>query len=629
MSARTTLGRIAGFAALLILFLPSCSNETNGGKERPQWTEEQAWEWEKKVGVIKGFNEPAKGYPGMSLEDIIKKVSEYGLNSVRFWVPGKTAEEQIESIHRYADICEKYGMTISPVLSIQRRKEFFENPDEEQGLKEAEKVIKTILTPFKDDPRIVLWDIWNEPNCDIFLVDGGTNEKQTRHELDWIEKMVHWCREVRLSQPITASIFFDSGANADTSSELFKRRVEVENMMDLHNFHSYACANDNKDIDFTLKKIRAMSDRPIVCTECLTRVNGSGVGRTLAKFADEHVHFYIWGSFISDRNWSVKWLRSTYDSYEVVFHNTMYPDGDYIDGREIDMLREFKFSEPGESADPGIEITERWSHERAWKRMALGPVKGIATSSANLSGIPSVYNSVRVRFSYNDWAKDKDAFFAKTDALLWDAAAKGITVLPVLTDDDDLGVGDDAVAEYVASVVGKYYFDPSVQAWDLYWHPGEKASDKTAVSKRVTSLFRSARNQYSNQPLTATPCVRVKDFETDFNYHDALIHGKTNGWNKLEFPGVSDSDLVHRIWSISDVLSFSTDQPQAEAGWLLSICFRYGRPVFCTGFLSPSEAEGIKTLERFSMSHVFWYTEKPLNAGKVAAFRFLPISTKH
>ena len=92
---------------------------------------------------------------------------------------------------------------------------------------------------------------------------------------------------------------------------------------------------------------------------------------------------------------------------------------------------------------------------------------------------------------------------------------------------------------------------------------------------------------------------------------------------------MSDSDLVHRIWSISDVLSFSTDQPQAEAGWLLSICFRYGRPVFCTGLLSPSEAEGIKTLERFSMSHVFWYTEKPLNAGKVAAFRFLPISTKH
>ena len=112
MSDGKILRRIAGFATLLILFLPSCSNETNGGKERPQWTEEQAWEWEKKVGVIKGFNEPAAGYPGMTREQIIKKASEYGLNSVRFWIPGKTPEDQIESIRNYADIAEKYGMTI-------------------------------------------------------------------------------------------------------------------------------------------------------------------------------------------------------------------------------------------------------------------------------------------------------------------------------------------------------------------------------------------------------------------------------------------------------------------------------------------------------------------------------------
>ena len=164
----------AGIIALLVLTLASCSSE--GGRERPQWTEKQAWDWDKKVGVIKGFNEQAGGYPGMTREDIIKKTSEYGLNSVRWWVRGNTAEEQIADIRDMADICEKYGMTISPVLSIQRRKEYFGNPDEEQGLKDAEKLIKEILTPFKDDPRIVLWDIWNEPDCDIFQVNGGATE---------------------------------------------------------------------------------------------------------------------------------------------------------------------------------------------------------------------------------------------------------------------------------------------------------------------------------------------------------------------------------------------------------------------------------------------------------------------
>jgi len=307
----------------------------------------------------------------------------------------------------------------------------------------------------------------------------------------------------------------------------------------------------------------------------------------------------------------------------------MYPDGDYIDGREIDMLREFKFSEPGQTADPGIEYTERWSHERAWKRMVGGPVKGINVSSGNIAGVPSVYNSARIKLNYKDWVSDKDGFFAGVDAILKAASSRGMTILPVLTDDNDRAVSDDDLGAYVESVIGKYYYDPAIQAWDLYWHPGEEWPEAGKVSARVTKLFQYARNQYPNQPLTATPLVRVKDFEPGFDYHDAMVHGRTAGWGMLEYPGASDVELVHKIWSISDVLSFSTDQPQAEAGWLLSICFRYGRPVFCTDLSSPSTEEAVKTLERFSMSHVFWYTGTPLPVGKVAAFKFIPISTKH
>ena len=65
---------------------------------REQWTEEQAWAWQKEVGVIKGFNEPYPAYPDMSRTEVLQKAHEAGLNSVRFWVRGNTAEEQIEYI---------------------------------------------------------------------------------------------------------------------------------------------------------------------------------------------------------------------------------------------------------------------------------------------------------------------------------------------------------------------------------------------------------------------------------------------------------------------------------------------------------------------------------------------------
>ena len=39
---------------LIVLLLPSI---VGFAKERRQWTEKQAWAWEKKVGTIIGFNE--------------------------------------------------------------------------------------------------------------------------------------------------------------------------------------------------------------------------------------------------------------------------------------------------------------------------------------------------------------------------------------------------------------------------------------------------------------------------------------------------------------------------------------------------------------------------------------------
>ena len=88
---------------------------------RGQWTEQQAWDWEKKVGEIRGFNAPSPAYPGQTRLDILKKASEYGLNSVRFWISGNDAKEQIEYIRQFAEDANRFGMTISPVISIQNR----------------------------------------------------------------------------------------------------------------------------------------------------------------------------------------------------------------------------------------------------------------------------------------------------------------------------------------------------------------------------------------------------------------------------------------------------------------------------------------------------------------------------
>ncbi|MGI5847795.1 MAG: hypothetical protein ACOX5T_07205 [Candidatus Cryptobacteroides sp.] len=605
---------LASLATILVL---SCSGPEV--KERPQWTEKQAWEWDRKVGIIKGFNQPEPAYPGMDLEQIISRMSELGFNSVRAWNGGNTAEEQVEKIREMADIAEKYGMTVSPVLYLHRNYLHRDAP-EEQNLADAEKCVRTVVRPFKDDPRIIMWDIWNEPVMDT------RDSVNLMKEMDWIEKAVHWCREEMLSQPITASIFWDTDMNSsDVSSKYFLRRVEVENMMDLHNFHDYMCSeNFGEDVRVMIDKMKSMSNRPLVCTECLTRVNGSGVGRTLAEFATKHVHFYIWGSYANDANWEVKWGNSTYDPYEPMFHNIMYSDGDLIDAREIEYIKNFKFTDSVHEADPGLEITERWTHERAWRRMSLGPIKGLVGASAPLTG----YNSLNVKLELSEFMADENAFYAKLDSQLSRAAAGGYTLLLTLLTDADADASLEDIGRFVGDVTWRYYCSPVVQAWDLYYHPGETVTDTDKVSRIIDTVFRYARNSYTNQPLTSTPYVRVKPFPADFDYWGALVHGRRNGWNWLDFSGGSTPELVAKIWGLSDVVSFSTDQPQAEAGWLLSICFRYGRPIFCTMMASPSREEASKTLDRFAKSHVFWYASQPVNAAELSKFAFIPIVTE-
>lgn len=609
---------------LLILLLPSI---VGFAKERRQWTEKQAWAWEKKVGTIIGFNQPESPYPGMKNIDLLRKASELGFNSVRFWIKGNDAESQVAYIRKMADEAQAFGMTISPVLSIQRGKDYFKNPDEEQGLKKAEQVIKEIIRPFADDERIVLWDIWNEPS---FTIDNP----ETIRELEWIEKMVHWCREENLCQPITSSIIWDPDRDADVSSETWKKRAQVEAMMDIHNFHSYDCArNFGAEIDYTIDRIRKISNRPIVCTEAMIRVNGSTAQRSLAVFSREHIHVYLWGLFNNDWNWSVKWGRSTYDPFDPMFHDFLWADGDTYDAREIPFIRNFRFWNKGENLDPGIPITDRWSHERVWRRMAgNGPVKGIV-GAKDVNSVSEVYNSIRVKINYKDYrgmaTDQRSGFFERFEQLLKKAEEHGVTVLPVLVTDEDLYASSEDLGEYVKDVIARYYDNQTILAWDIYWHPGEKATDRNKVEATIETLFKYSRNQYPNQPVFMTPFVSVQDFAEDFNYRAALIHGTRNGWNKLAYGGVSDPDLVYKIWSLSDVTAFSTVQRPAEAGWLLSICYRFGRPIFCTSFASKSETEQLELLHLFEKSHVYWFTDTPIPEVTVSRFHFIPITTKH
>lgn len=618
------------FLITMLSQFQSCSHQTG----RQQWTEEEAWEWEKKVGVIKGFNSPVPAYPGMKREDILRKASELGFNSVRYYLSGEP-DKHIDRLGIVLDEAEKYGLTVSPVIGI--KYDFWPRPDRKAAIEESKIYTQNLIGEFRDDPRIVFWDLWNEPAHYL-----NRTEQEEKEELEWTQKSFYWAREVSPTQPLTASIFFIYKVHF-SEDFICQKRKEVQAESDIHNFHLYDLSrNEMQAIDAMVKWLRKIGDRPLVCTEIIARNRGGTWPRSLSAFSKYNIHFYSWGMYVCDANWHVPWVLSSYEPYEPWFHDLLHPDGTPYDWQELEWIRNFDFAEPGEETDPGAEITERWPKWRAWKWMATGPVKGlyytpegignlaISRWNQEISEAESMgYNSLRVNLEFDEWQSNTSWFFNKIDTLLYFANDNNMRVMPALLTDADAENAEAELSDYVRSVVRRYGSDPRIYSWELYTNPGELGVNKDKITSILRSIFEAARFEFPNQPLTATPQVRVKDFKPDFDYRNALVHGRgRNGWNMLDYEGSSNPALVNYIWSLSDIISFESDMNKPETGWLVSVARRYGRPMICTKWDAPDSMAFKETLENFSKNHVYWY-----NAGNITdkslikSFRFIQIAT--
>ena len=64
-----------------------------------------------------------------------------------------------------------------------------------------EKYVKDIISRYKDDPRIFIWDLYNEPTNSMRL------PRLRKYSIDLMHKCFRWARETAPSQPLTVACF--------------------------------------------------------------------------------------------------------------------------------------------------------------------------------------------------------------------------------------------------------------------------------------------------------------------------------------------------------------------------------------------------------------------------------------
>ena len=194
-----------------------------------------------------------------------------------------------------------------------------------------------VVGRFATDPRVVAWDIWNEPDN----LDGGAVRRpglEPRDKLSLVNALLPdafaWAREAEPSQPLTSGVWRDSDAIARLDA---CKRIQFAHS-DVVSFHSYG---DAAALVRCLDNLSTYG-RPLLCTEFMARPNKSTFDPHLAIMKERKVAAYCWG-FINGKSQTIypwdSWKRASDGPPPVWFHDVLQPDGTPFSAAEAAFIR--------------------------------------------------------------------------------------------------------------------------------------------------------------------------------------------------------------------------------------------------------------------------------------------------
>jgi hypothetical protein len=179
-----------------------------------------------------------------------------------------------------------------------------------------EKYVKAVINRFKNDDRILLWDLYNEPT------NGGLGSAT----FPLLKKVIRWARAVNPTQPLSIDVW-----NGD------KRLNEIAlAASDVITFHNYG----NKEA--LVKHIAELKqhNRPLLCTEWMNRPAGSAIGTHLPVFFTENVGCMLWGLVNGKTQTDLPWGHRPPDPPPTVWQHDLYrTDFSEYKKAEIDSIK--------------------------------------------------------------------------------------------------------------------------------------------------------------------------------------------------------------------------------------------------------------------------------------------------
>jgi len=163
-----------------------------------------------------------------------------------------------------------------------------------------------VVSSFAHDPRVLVWDIYNEP-C---------------QSLELVQYSFDWARNAQPVQPLTSCVY--SGWDD-----------QIAEISDVVSFHNYGdLPNLAKHID-TLR----VYDRPLLCTEWMARTQNSVFETHLPYLRSQRVGAWNWGLVNGRTQTHIPWgTTPMLDEPDPWFHDIFCSNGTPKYANEIDII---------------------------------------------------------------------------------------------------------------------------------------------------------------------------------------------------------------------------------------------------------------------------------------------------
>lgn len=191
---------------------------------------------------------------------------------------------------------------------------------EEKNFPELEKYVKDVLTTFKHDKRILLWDLYNEPG----------NSKKVNESLPLLTKVFLWAKTINPDQPVTSGVW-----NWDYAyEELNKFQITHSDVI------SYHCYDSPEQHEHNVRILKAFG-KPLICTEYMARPRNSTFANTLPILKKENVAAINWGFVDGKTNTIYAWdtPMPSGDEPKLWFHDIFRPNGTPYRKEETDLIK--------------------------------------------------------------------------------------------------------------------------------------------------------------------------------------------------------------------------------------------------------------------------------------------------